>query len=61
MLLGYIQKTQKDVIVVYLDSENSMTFQRMSNLGLNDLDKILYLQPSTLDEGYQMIYDLLKQ
>lgn len=59
-LIKLQEDKNENVFVVYIDTEGSMSYRRFKELGL-DIDKLLYIQPKTLESAYASILTILKE
>lgn len=58
-IIAHLQKHEESNII-YIDTEQSMSRRRFAELGL-DIDKILYIQPQTLEDAYTFIIKSLQR
>lgn len=58
-IIAHLQKHEESNII-YIDTEQSMSRRRFTELGL-DIDKILYIQPQTLEDAYTFIIKALQR
>lgn len=57
-IIAQAQKLHPEKSVLYLDYEISFDSERAEDLGV-DVDKLLYAQPVTMEDGYNAIIDML--
>lgn len=57
--ISHLQK-HETCNIIYIDTEQSMSRRRFTELGL-DIDKILYVQPQTLEDTYTFIIKVLQR
>jgi len=61
-LISNLIKLYDNIIVVYIDTEGSMSYRRLKELGVDiDNEKLLYLQPKTLESAYASMITILKE
>jgi len=58
-ILAHLQQ-KEECNIIYIDTEQSMSRRRFEELGLN-IDKILYIQPQTLEDAYTFIIKSLQR
>jgi RecA/RadA recombinase len=58
-VIAHLQQ-HEECNIIYIDTEQSMSRRRFSELGL-DIDKILYIQPQTLEDAYTFIIKSLQR
>jgi recombination protein RecA len=58
-IITHLQK-HEECNIIYIDTEQSMSRRRFSELGL-DIDKILYIQPQTLEDAYTFVIKSLQR
>jgi RecA/RadA recombinase len=61
-IISNLLKLYENIIVVYIDTEGSMSYRRLKELGVDiDDEKLLYLQPKTLESAYASMMTILKE
>lgn len=61
LILQFIREAQKkNIEVVFLDTERSITQNRARQFGI-DFDKMIYASPDTMEECFMMIEDIYKE
>jgi recombination protein RecA len=54
------QAQKKDVEIIYIDTERSITRSRLIQFGV-DIEKMIYLNPETMEEVFDIIEDICRE
>lgn len=61
-IISNLLRLNENIIIIYIDTEGSMSYRRLKELGVDiDNEKLLYLQPKTLESAYASMMTILKE